>query len=75
MTTNQEIREKLIKHYRAHPGVTPHYSTIHSGGYAVVHPVFEELFAEGILENRKVPSKSGKTMQWKIFLTESAAQA
>lgn len=61
--------QTLIAHYRAHPGVVPHYKTL-GMDWTRGHTACEELMAAGVLEWRKVPSKSGKTMQSKIFLVE-----
>ena len=62
--------QTLIAHYRANPGVTPHYATL-GMDWNRGHAACDELMEAGVLEWRKVPSKSGKTMQSKIFLTET----
>lgn len=38
--------------------------------YYTGHPVIQTLLAEGVIEWRKVPSASGKTMQSRLYLTE-----
>jgi hypothetical protein len=63
------IREKIITHYRNNPGVTPNYKTLGTDYYEA-HPVYEQLFAEGIIENRIVLSPTGRKIK-KIFLVES----
>lgn len=65
--TDMELRNTIIAHFAANPGVAPHWTTLGTD-YEQGHRVLTELFAEGVIEWRKVPSKSGKTMQTKIFL-------
>ena len=62
-----EDHNKVIEHYRSNPGVTPNYETL-GFDYHKGHQIYQDLFAAKIIERRKVPSKSGKTMQEKIFL-------
>lgn len=68
MNRTEELKAAILQHYKNNPGVSPHWATLGTT-YAEGHPVYDELFNEGKLEWRKVPSKSGKTMQNKIFAT------
>lgn len=68
LTLNAD-HQTLIDHYRANPGLIPHYKTL-GLDWDRGHAACEELMTARILEWRKVPSKSGKTMQSKIFLVE-----
>lgn len=66
MNRTEELKAKIVQHYINNPGVGIYYKTLGTT-WTECNPVYEELFAAGILETRKVPSKSGKTMQQKTF--------
>ena len=62
------LKDRIIEHFTANPGKNVNYATLGTT-YSEASPVFDELFADGVLEWRKVPSASGKRMVNKIFLT------
>jgi hypothetical protein len=66
MTNHTDLKSLILSHYTNNPGVMVHYTTLGTT-WREGNPIHEELIAEGKLEWRKVPSKSGKTMQRKLF--------
>lgn len=66
---DDEVRTAIIDHLTKNPGVDIHYKTLGTDAYQGSR-VYAALFEEGLIEHRKVPSASGKTMQTRIFLRE-----
>lgn len=64
-----DLETRIVEHYRANPGVNVNWATLGTDYYAGVE-AFESLLNKGILVQKRVPSKSGKTMQLKTFLAD-----
>jgi len=62
---NSALKEKIISHYIANPGVSPHYTTLGTN-YKDGSKAYDELLTSGQLVWRKVPSKTGRMIK-KIF--------
>lgn len=63
------LREKIIEHFTKNPGVNVHFSTLGTT-WSEASPIFEALFAEGVLVRRAVKSATGRNIS-KIFVGET----
>jgi hypothetical protein len=64
------FRQNFLSYLANNPGkALPSWETFGTD-YNTGHPIIQSLLAEGVIEWRKVPSASGKTMQSRLCLTE-----